>query len=93
MVDLANYIQNLGYGLREYGFATEEQIGFDSNTGKVNKVSTEYKEKDEDTPNYLYAYILQNERTYTLRGVQKTGFNKFLYSNNREYIECSRRFN
>lgn len=78
LVDLANYIQNLGYGLREYGFATEEQIGFDSNTGKVNKVSTEYKEKDEDTPNYLYAYILQNERTYTLRGVQKTGFNKLL---------------
>ncbi len=86
LVDLANYIQELGYELVGNGFASESQIERakengtieDKKTGQmisvekgqILSVKTVYKG---DTPNYLYTYVLQNERMYTLRGVKKTG--------------------
>lgn len=94
LVDLANYIQDLGYELVGNGFATSSQIKRaeedgeieDKETGQmisvkkgeVLSVKTDYEGEPGDTPNYLYAYILQNERIYTLRGVAETGLNKLL---------------
>ena len=78
LVELANYIQDLGYELVGNGFGSKDQIERDETTGEVLKVSTKYEGEPGDTPNYLYAYILQNERTYTLRGVEKTGLGKLL---------------
>lgn len=60
-VDLANYIQELGYDLVGYGFADSENIEKDED-GNVTKVN---KSNNND---YLYAYILSNERIYTLHG-------------------------
>lgn len=60
-VDLANYIQELGYDLIGYGFADSENIEKDED-GKVTKVNTS------SNNDYLYAYILSNERIYTLHG-------------------------
>lgn len=78
LVDLANYIQELGYELVGNGFASKSQIKRDENTGEVTAVKTDYEGNPGDTPNYLYAYVLQNERMYTLRGVEETGLNKLL---------------
>lgn len=60
-VDLANYIQELGYDIVGYGFSDSENIekDEDGNVIKVNKSSNN---------DYLYAYILSNERIYTLHG-------------------------
>lgn len=78
LVDLANYIQELGYELVGNGFASESQITRDENTGEITAVDTDNEGSKGDMPNYLYAYVLQNERTYTLRGVEETGVNKLL---------------
>lgn len=78
LVDLANYIQELGYELVGNGFASESQITRDENTGEITAVDTDNEGSKGDMPNYLYAYVLQNERTYTLRGVKETGVNKLL---------------
>lgn len=78
LVDLANYIQELGYELVGNGFASKSQITRDENTGEITAVKTDYEGNPGDTPNYLYAYVLQNERMYTLRGVEETGLNKLL---------------
>lgn len=62
ITDLANYIQELGYSLEGCGFVK---------VGKVKKEDSEDKNKitsvEWDKNNSLYAYILQNERTYTLQ--------------------------
>ncbi len=78
LVDLGNYIQDLGYELVGNGFASESQIKRDENTGEITAVKTDYEGNPGDTPNYLYAYVLQNERTYTLRGVKKNGLGTLL---------------
>lgn len=78
LVDLGNYIQDLGYELVGNGFACESQIKRDENTGEITAVKTDYEGNPGDTPNYLYAYVLQNERTYTLRGVKKNGLGTLL---------------
>lgn len=78
LVDLANYVQELGYELVGNGFASESQITRDENTGEITAVDTDNEGSKGDMPNYLYAYVLQNERTYTLRGVEETGVNKLL---------------
>ncbi|MBO5005334.1 MAG: C39 family peptidase [Clostridia bacterium] len=78
LVDLANYIQELGYELVGSGFATKSQVVRNKDTGEVTAVETDYEGNLGDTPNYLYAYVLQNERMYTLRGVEETGVNKLL---------------
>ena len=76
LVDLANYIQELGYELVGNGFASSSQIERDKDTGEVTAVKTDYEGNPGDTPNYLYAYVLQNERMYTLRGVKKSAGSK-----------------
>lgn len=62
ITDLANYIQELGYSLEGCGFVK---------VGKVKREDTQDKNKvtsvEWDKKNSLYAYILQNERTYTLQ--------------------------
>lgn len=78
LVDLANYIQELGYELVGNGFASSSQIKRDKDTGEVTAVKTDYEGNPGDTPNYLYAYVLQNERMYTLRGVKKSGIGHLL---------------
>lgn len=60
-VNLANYIQELGYDVVGYGFLDSENVEKDEN-GNISKVN-----KPIDSNNdYLYAYILSNERMYTL---------------------------
>lgn len=78
LVDLANYIQELGYELVGNGFASSSQIKRDKDTGEVTAVKTDYDGEPGETPNYLYAYVLQNERMYTLRGIKKTGLGHLL---------------
>lgn len=78
LVDLGNYIQDLGYELVGNGFASKSQIKRDENTGEITAVKTDYDGNPGETPNYLYAYVLQNERMYTLRGVKKTGLGNLL---------------
>lgn len=62
ITDLANYIQELGYGLEEYGFTKVGTVKREDQDNKDKITSVEWDEK-----NNLYAYILQNERTYTLQ--------------------------
>lgn len=78
LVDLGNYIQDLGYELVGNGFASKSQIKRDEKTGEITAVKTDYDGDPGETPNYLYAYVLQNERMYTLRGVKESGVNKIL---------------
>ncbi len=58
--NLAHYIEDLGYDLVGYGFASSNSIDADGNINLDN----------EDTRQNLLHYVLANERTYTLQGTE-----------------------
>lgn len=67
ITDLAQYIQELGYGLEECGFVPVGSVKKDD-SGKVEKIECDLEESN------LYAYILENERTYTVDLIGKSVF-------------------
>lgn len=67
ITDLAQYIQELGYGLEECGFVPVGSVKKDD-SGKVEKIECDLEESN------LYAYILENERTYTVDLTGKSVF-------------------
>lgn len=59
-IDLANYIDDMGYDLVGYGFLGEVERDENNNIEEIKSA--------DDSVDYLYAYILANERTYALQG-------------------------
>lgn len=62
VVNLANYVENMGYGIEECGFSpvgSIKRVNGDKK-GEIEKIEGDYKEGN------LYTYILANEKTYTV---------------------------
>lgn len=78
LIELGEYIESIGYDLVGNGFVPESRLERNPESNEITGMDTRKWNLPGETPNYLYAYIIQNERTYTLRGVEKTGGNKIL---------------
>lgn len=72
--NLANYINDMGYDLVGYGFASPGAVTKDEETGKL-------KVDWQNSRIYnLYGYVLSNERTYAVQGA-KQDFVKMTFGN------------
>ena len=77
MKELAEYIENMGFDIVGYGFAQSGRVDAD---GNINE--NDYKNITNVRYSNIYAYILANERTYTLQGTSNGAVNDKLF----EYI-------
>lgn len=73
ITDLAKYIEELGYSLEGCGFVPVDSVKRkgDKKNGEVEKIECDVEDSN------LYAYILANERTYTVNLEGKSAFGEF----------------
>lgn len=78
--ELAAYVEDMGYNLEAYGFVSPgmvERSGNNSNSSSSNEIHV--NNEDSKIKN-LYAYVLANERTYTIQHSGGGGFLVWLTS-------------
>lgn len=77
IIDLAKYVQDLGYDLEGYGF-----VGYGATTYKKDEQGNQTKEIEKinvtDYRSNLYSYVLSNERTYVPQNTE-AGFISWVF--------------
>lgn len=71
IVELGQYIEDLGYDLEGYGFVTPGAVIYEKDENDKEKVKEIRTDKTWGWKSNLYSYILSNERTYAVQGADQ----------------------